>query len=212
LFIIIKIREKESSFQRNAMDNLGLQYQRRSKTYLATSSSKYIHNPKNCIVREYVVPRDSFTFGDARFVSRMCSQCKKKTVGGTYTRCYTCRKAKEFEISHDCVNKVIPSAQISNIQEQVKWKRCSNTHELKARWSEFSSLRVAHLQWGYHDLLESPLEDSFRVIIHFDTHTCSVTSPGDSSDIGFFTQMQIFFEMADVANFVEKCNTDWMHK
>ena len=73
-------------------------------------------------------------------------------------------------------------------------------------------LPVACLHWGYHDLLELPLEDSFRVIVDFNSHSCSVTSPGESGDIGFFTQMQIFFEMADVANFVEKCKTDYHAK
>jgi hypothetical protein len=96
-----------------------------------------------------------------------------------------------------------------NDQNHVTWQRCSDVHELKDRWREFSSVPVACLQWGYYDLLELPLEDSFRVMLHFDTHTCSVTSPRVSGDIGFFTQMQIFFEMADVANFIEKCKADY---
>jgi hypothetical protein len=89
------------------------------------------------------------------------------------------------------------------VMESVNWQRCSNLQELQTRWTEFEKQQSVYLHWGYYQLLELSLDDSFRVILHFDTHSCGVISPKNNR------WMQIFFEMEDVVNFVQKCLTDY---
>jgi hypothetical protein len=89
------------------------------------------------------------------------------------------------------------------LMESVNWQRCSDVHELQARWTEFEKQQSVYLHWGYHQLSKLSLEDSFRVIIHFDTHSCSIISPKNNR------WMNIVFGMEDVMNFVQKCLMDY---
>ncbi len=144
---------------------------------------------------------------------RMCIDCKTKRVGGTYTKCYYCRKSipntlvvKIEPMIESNTNKDIDNKEILPI---IHWQRCSAVYELKEKWNEFQKQSFSgsvYLHWG---LCEFPLKDCFRVLLQFDTHSCSVTSPGKSGDIGFFTHMQIFFSVEDVMEFIQKCELDY---